>query len=272
MIIRRWSAGVLAAALFVPGLTACNNSPAAAPAAGGAAAPAAPADPKEALLASTRELSKGNFTFAISGGEFDGSGTVHMPSKSAEMKMTGGDAATEDFSMDMHLVFIDTESWVKLDLTGPMVDAIPGAKERKGKYQHLDRSKIKDAKDLQFDFSDVDPAGSEALTKAVTDVRKTGEGTYEGTLDATKVTDSDVLDADIVKGLADKAGAVPFTAKLDAQGRLVEFLVKVPAAGSAKAQDLKVTYADYGAATAVPQPPANLVVEASDDVYEMFKG
>ncbi|MFF3857409.1 hypothetical protein [Micromonospora sp. NPDC002575] len=271
MIIRRWSAGVLAAALFVPGLTACNNSPAAEPAAGEAsAAPAVPADPKAALLASTKELSKGNFTFAITGGEFDGSGTVHIPSKSAEMKMSGGDA-TEDFSMDMHLVFIDTESWVKLDISGPMADAIPGAKERKGKYQHLDRSKIKNAKDLQFDFADVDPAGSEALAKAITDVKKTGEGTYEGTLDATKATDSDVLDADIVKGLADKASAVPFTAKLDAQGRLTEFLIKVPAAGSAKAQDLKVTYADYGAATAVQQPPADKVVEASDQVYEMFK-
>ncbi len=272
VIIRRWSVGVLAAALFVPALTACNNSTAAEPAAGGAsAAPAAPADPKEALLASTKELSKGNFTFAITGGEFNGSGTVHMPSKSAEMKMTGGDAATEDFSMDMHFVFIDTDSWVKLDISGPMADAIPGAKERKGKYQHLDRSKIKDAKDLQFDFADVDPAGSEALTKAITDVKKTGEGTYEGTLDATKVTDSDVLDADIVKGMADKASAVPFTAKLDAQGRLTEFLVKVPAAGSAKAQELKVTYADYGAATAVQQPPADKVVEASDQLYEMFK-
>ncbi|WP_157548133.1 hypothetical protein [Micromonospora sp. ATCC 39149] len=272
MNIRRWSVGVLAAALFVPGLTACNNSAADEPAAGGAStAPAAPADPKAALLASTKELGKGNFTFAMTGGEFNGSGTVHMPSKSAEMKMTGGDSDAEELSINMHLVFIDTDSWVKMEFTGPMAESVPGVKALKGKYQHLDRSKIKDVKDLQFDFSDVDPAGSEALTKAITDVKKTGEGTYEGTLDATKATGSDVLDVEIVKDLAGKAKAVPFTAKLDGQGRLTEFVVKVPAAGSSKAQDLKVTYADYGAATAVEQPPADRVVEASDQVYEMFK-
>ncbi|MEH0938918.1 hypothetical protein [Micromonospora psammae] len=270
MNIRRWSLGVLAAALFVPGLAACNSEAADSGTDKAAAAPAIPADPKEALLASTKEIGKGNFTFAITGGEFDGGGTVHMPSKSAEVKMKGGGGG-EDFSMDLHLVFIDTDSWVKMEFGGPMADAIPGAKQMKGKYQHLDRSKVKDAKELEFDFADVDPAGSEALTKAVTDVKKTGEGTYSGTIDGTKATDSDVLDADVVKGLGDKAAALPFTAKLDAQGRLTEFAVQLPAAGDAKAQNVTVTYADYGTATAVQKPPADKVVEASAQVYEMFK-
>ncbi|WP_320065860.1 hypothetical protein [Micromonospora sp. RTGN7] len=271
MNLRRWSAGVLAAALFVPGLTACNN--AAEPSAGdaSAAAPAVPADPKEALLASTKEISKGNFTFTMTGGELSGGGTVHLPSKSAEMKMTGGDAATESFSMDMHLIYLDTESWVKMDFTGPMADAIPGAKKFKGKYQHLDRSKIKDAEELQFDFTDVDPAGGEALIKAVTDVKKTGEGAYAGTLDVTKATGAEMFDDELVKNLAGKASALPFTAKVDAQGRLSEFAVDVPAAGDAKAQKLTVTYSDYGTAAAVQKPPASQVVEASDETYEMFK-
>ncbi|MEV4479316.1 hypothetical protein [Micromonospora coxensis] len=270
MNIRRWSAGVLAAALFVPGLTACksDSSDSAAP----AAAPATSADPKQALLDSTKEISKGNFTFTMSGaGEFDGSGTVHTPSKSAELKMVSGQTSADDVAMTMHLVFIDTDSWVKLEIGGEMADAIPAFKAMKGKYQHIDRSKVKGADELEFDFSDVDPAGSDALVKAVTDVKRTGEGTYAGTLDATKVTDSDVMDAETVKGLGDKAGALPFTATLDAQGRLTEFTVQMPAVGDTAAHAMTVKYADYGTATAVQKPPAKQVVEASDQVYEMFK-
>ncbi|MEV0156208.1 hypothetical protein AB0H57_21110 [Micromonospora sp. NPDC050686] len=264
MNIRRWSAGLLAAALLVPGLAACKSDSDSAD--GGSAA----ADPKEALVASTKELQKGNFTFTMKSGEFTGDGKVHMPTKSAEMKMASAQTAADDMAMNLHLVFIDTDSWLKLELDGPMADAVPAFKEMKGKYQHLDRTRVKDADELKFDFAEVDPADSDKIIKAVVDVRKTGEGTYEGTLDATKVTDADLLDDEIVKGLGAKASAVPFTAKLDEQGRLTEFVVQVPASESAPEQALTVTYADYGSATAVEAPPAAQVVEASEQTYQMF--
>lgn len=265
---------MLAASLLVPGLTACKSDTTGEPAATGSPAAdsssrAVPSDAKEALLASTKELSKGNFSFSMSGGELNGVGKVHMPTKSAEMTMTGGDAS-DDLAMEMHLVFIDTDTWVKIQFAGAMATAVPD-KLNSGKYQHLDRTRIQGIDDLEFDFSDVDPAGSEALTKAITEVRKTGEGLYAGTLDATKVTGSDMLDAATVKALAGQATAVPFTAKLDGQGRLTEFGLEVPAAGDTKAQNLLITYADYGATTPVQKPPADQVVEASDDVYEMLK-
>jgi hypothetical protein len=266
--IRRFSAGVLAAALFVPGLAACNNEADSPTAESKSSGPAANADPKEAVIASTKEIKKGNFTFTISGGEFNGKGTVHMPSKSAEMKLGSGQGSADD--MKMHLVFIDNDSWIKLDL-GAMADAVPALKTMKDKYQHLDRNKIKGAKNLNFDFSDVDPAGSDKMIAAITDVKKTGEGTYAGTIDATKAADSDLLDAETVTALGDKAKAVPFTAKLDAQGRLTEFTVEVPAAGSVPASTVTVKYADYGAAAAVQAPPAGQVVEASEKTYEMLK-
>ncbi|WP_446212673.1 hypothetical protein [Micromonospora sp. IBSANI012] len=270
MNLRRWSAGLLAAALFVPGLAACKSE--SADSDGTAAASPTPADPKAALLASTEEISKGNFTFTMTGGpEVNGGGTVHTPSKSAELKVVNSAASADDMSMTMHLVFIDTDSWVKLEIGGEMADAIPAFKAMKGKYQHIDRTKVKGVKDLEFDFADVDPAGSDALVKAVTDVKQTGAGAYAGTLDATKLTDSDMLDADDIKKLGEKAGALPFTAKLDGQGRLTEFTVQMPAVGDTKAYDMTVRYADYGTATPVQKPPAKQVVEASDQVYEMFK-
>ncbi|MEU2615282.1 hypothetical protein ABZ570_27430 [Micromonospora sp. NPDC007271] len=267
MNIRRWSAG-LAAALFVPGLAACSTEADSPTADSTSAAPQKPADPKEALVASTKEFQKGNFTFTIKDGEINGGGTVHLPSKSAEIKLETSDP---ELSMTAHLVFVDNDSWVKLELAGAMADAVPGFKAKKGKYQHLDRSKVQDAKQLNFDFADVDPAGAEKLFNAITDVKQTGEGTYEGTIDATKAGDSDLLDAETIKALADKASAVPFTAKVDAQGRLTELALQVPATGSTEAQTVTVTYADYGSAAAVQAPPAGQVVEASDQVYEMFK-
>ncbi|MFC0004592.1 hypothetical protein [Micromonospora siamensis] len=268
MNLRSWSAGLLAAALFVPTLTACKTDTDSSTDAG-STAPAVPADPKEALLASTKEIQKGNFTFTMAGADFTGGGKVHLPTKSAEIKMGSPESAADEASMDMHLVVKDTDSWVKLDL-GPMGDSIPAFKAMKGKYQHLDRTRIKDADELSFDLEDVDPGDSDEMIKTISDVRKTGEGSYEGTLDVSKATDLDAIDAPTVKALGAKAAALPFTAKLDPQGRLTEFAVQVPAAGDNPAQTMKTTYADYGTATEVQAPPAAQVVEASEQTYRMF--
>ncbi|NJP32686.1 hypothetical protein HCJ94_12000 [Micromonospora sp. HSS6-12] len=266
MNIRRWSVGVLAATLFVPGLAACNSGSTEPTA---AASAAVPADPKEALLASTKEIEKGNFTFTIAGDGLTGQGLVHKPSNSATMKLNFDDGSGTSFSVD--LIHIAPESWVKADF-GALADSVPALAKMKDKYQHLDQSKVKDSDSLGINLEeDVDPAGADALVKAVTDVQKTGEGTYTGKLDASAVSDADALDADLVKALGDKAKALPFTAKLDAEGRLTELVVSVPAAGESKAHDIKVTYADYGSASAAQKPPADQVIEASDETYQMFQ-
>ncbi|MFF5174412.1 hypothetical protein ACFY3U_17475 [Micromonospora sp. NPDC000089] len=267
MNVRRWSLGLLAAALLVPGLTACKTDSATDDA---AAAPTTPADPKTALLASTKEISKGNFTFSMAGGpELNGGGKVHLPSKSAEVTLASEAKSADDLSMKMHLVYIGDDSWVLMDF-GNMADSVPTLKAMKGKYQHLDRAKLKNGGELDFDFTDVDPAGSDKLLRTATEIRQTGPGAYAGTLDVTKLTDSDVLDADDVKKMGAKASVVPFTATVDDQGRLSQIAVDVPTAGDVKAYTMVVKYADYGAATPVQQPPAAKVVEASDQVYQMF--
>ncbi|SCE73812.1 hypothetical protein [Micromonospora mirobrigensis] len=269
MNLRSWTAGLLAAALFVPTLTACKTDTDSS-ADGGSAAPAVPADPKQALLASTKELQKGNFTFTMAGADFTGDGKMHLPTKSAEIKMASPEAAADDMSMNLHMVVKDTDKWVKLEFSGAMADSVPAFKEMKGKYQHLDRNRIKGGGELGFDLSDVDPGDSDAMIKTISEIRKTGEGSYEGTLDVSKATGLDAIDAPTVKALGAKAAAVPFTAKLDPQGRLTEFAVQVPAAGDQPAQTVKVTYADYGTATEVQAPPAAQVVEASEQTYRMF--
>ncbi|MET7961282.1 hypothetical protein ABZ356_05145 [Micromonospora zamorensis] len=270
MNIRRWSFGFLAATLLVPGLAACKSD-AAEPAAGTSpSAPVVPADPKEALLASTKEMSKGDFTFTLAGAEMTGGGLVHKPSNSAQFTMKFGDAS-QDMSIEMDLIYIDSDSWVKMDLGGAMVAAIPGATKNKGKYQHLDKTKVEGIKDLQLDPESLDPVDSEALVKGVTDVQKTAEGTYSGKIDISAATESVALDEDVVKALGAQAKALPFTAKLDPQGRLTELAIAVPAAGETAAHEVKIGYTGYGTGAGAQKPPADKVVEAPAETYELFK-
>ncbi|MCX4474354.1 hypothetical protein OOK41_29280 [Micromonospora sp. NBC_01655] len=284
MTIRRFSAAVFAATLLTPALAGCNSTgtgeagASASPTVSGSAAPgsAAPGsaspgtgDAKQALLNSTNEIRNGNFRFTMAGVGSTAQGQVHEPSQSAEMKLTIGDASS-DVQMRLDLVHLKPDSWVKLDLGGQAAK-LPGVQSLNlGKYQHLDQSRIKGNRNLAFDFDKVDPAGSEVLTQGVTEVRQTGEGAYAGTIDVTKAAEAGSLNAELIKALGQQARSLPFTAKLDPQGRLSELVIQIPASGQNKAQDIKITYADYGAASAAQRPPADQVVEAPNELYNLF--
>ena len=66
--------------------------------------------------------------------------------------------------------------------------------------------------------------------------------------------------ADSVKALGAKANAVPFTAKADDQGRLIELVIDMgavmPSAGK-----MTTTYSDFGTEVRVEAPPAAEVIE-----------
>ncbi|NLU79345.1 hypothetical protein HCA58_13330 [Micromonospora sp. HNM0581] len=259
--------GLVAATLLVPGLAACSNSGSDTPSAASPAEAGVPADPEAALVASTKGLAEGNFTFTIVADSMTGRGTFHKPSNSAQMTMAIGD---EDFTMDFDLIQIQPDTWVKVNL-GDLFDGVPGMEAIKDKYQHLDATKAKEAKNLDVFKEGTDPADAAGMFEGLAEVRKTGEGAYSGTFDLTAVQDSVAADEDMIKALGDKAKTIPFTAKLDAEGRLSELVMSIPAAGETKAQDIKVTYGDYGAASAVQKPTADQVIDASDQTYEMFK-
>ncbi|MFE9688822.1 hypothetical protein [Micromonospora sp. NPDC005806] len=279
MKIRRFSAAAFAAALLIPGLTACNSTgtgeagASASPAASGSIAPSGTpgtGDAKQALLNSTNAIRDGNFRFTMSGAGSTAEGQVHEPSQSAEMRMTIGDASS-DLMMKLDLIHYKPDSWVKLELGGTAASSVPGVQKLNlGKYQHLDQTRIKGNRALGFDFDKVDPAGSAVLTQGITEVRQTADGTYEGTADISKAAEAGSLDPAVITALGTQAKTVPFTAKVDPQGRLTELVLKVPAAGQNAAQDLKITYSDYGNATAAQKPPADQVVEAPAEFYNLF--
>lgn len=148
--------------------------------------------------------------------------------------------------MKLDLIHAKPDSWVKLELGGTAAAQIPGVKNlNTGKYHHLDQNRVKGNRALGFDFEKLDPAGSAVLTQGITEVRQTGEGAYEGTVDVSKAAEAGSLDPAVITALGAQAQSVPFTAKVDTQGRLSEMVLKIPAAGQSAAQDLKITYTDY---------------------------
>ncbi|MEV4757656.1 hypothetical protein AB0J86_21440 [Micromonospora sp. NPDC049559] len=273
MKIRRWSTAGLAAALLLSGLTACapgGTTPGAGttPSATGSGSPASSDEAKRVLLASTAELAKGNFKFAIGSDQVTGDGWVHQASQSAQMRTRFLDSAG-NVTTDITLVYRGSDAWVQLKLDEKSAKSLPGAQQFiSDKFLHLDKNKIKNAKNLRLDMAD--PAGSEQLTKAVVEVRQDSAGSFSGKIDLAKATGARLLDNIAVDGLPAQGSTVPFTAKLDGENRLRELAIQLPAVGTAKAQTLRLSYSDYGAAEPAEAPPANEVTEAPEQLYTLF--
>nr|WP_146218426.1 hypothetical protein [Micromonospora acroterricola] len=89
-------------------------------------------------------------------------------------------------------------------------------------------------------------------------IRQTGVREYAGTLDLR--ASGAVLGSGVGSVLGDRAGAVPFTATVDEQGRLVRYQIQLASEQSKTAQ-LDLTYSDFGLAVAAEPPAADLVGE-----------
>lgn len=266
---RRALTGLVAASLLALTATACNSA-APEPAVAGSASPTVAVDPRQALVDSTKVLAEGNFRFTLSSGEAEGGGSVHLPTRSATIKVSfksapGADPATVEF------VYIGDDSWTKIDF-GRQANEALGFSRYAGKYMHLDqgRSAEVDQPDL---LKEPDPAGVDDLIQAIATVRATGEGTFAGTIDLTKAPDAMLVEAsaEAIEALGASATYTPFEAKVDAEGRLVDFIVKLPPAGRSPVQDLKMSYSDFGAATAAQPPAADQTVPAPEAAYEFLK-
>lgn len=256
----RWPlAGVAVLTTLSLAVAGCSGGDAADP------APAAPpVDPKQVLTSSTKGLADGNFSFAVTGHEQKGEGTVDKASNSAKASMSFG---AKDFSMDAQLIYVAPDMYAKVVFKTP---EMPTGQPNSGKWQHIDPERAKDNPTLQFNWDNSDLLGAQGIIKGMLTAQRAADGSYSGTTDLSTLRNSSLIDADLIAEMGVAAKSVSFTATLDEQGRLGMLTLKMPAVADTPAHDLTARYTGYGAAPATAKPPAAQTEEASEETYEMF--
>jgi hypothetical protein len=106
---------------------------------------------------------------------------------------------------------------------------------------------------------------AEALASAATKVERTGDS-FSGTIDMTKSPTSDPAS---LKALGAKATEVPFTGKVDGEGRLTEMAIDMSGLG-AGAGSITTKYYDFGTKVDVEAPPAAQVKPMPADMLKAF--
>jgi hypothetical protein len=114
-----------------------------------------------------------------------------------------------------------------------------------------------------------------APVTGVTTVRQTGPGTFAGTLDlheASAKAPNNAVRNEMNKLIDEAANptAVPFTAAVDAQGRLVRLQYDIPAKSNAGLVVARLSLSAFGNKIAVAKPSASDTEDASDTLYQML--
>ncbi|MGI5184156.1 hypothetical protein ACQEVZ_48660 [Dactylosporangium sp. CA-152071] len=251
-------------ALTAGGLTGCTiETQVGTPSAGRViGAPTADLPPKEALLAAVNTLGSTAYTFEIKQGAKTGGGRIDPADQAATMSM-GGRVGTIDISVAYTV--IAPELWVKADF-GAQLNKAWGVDA--AHWMRVDRSKVGASATLP-----IDPAGAprlgitELCENGLGEVERTDATHYKGTIDVTAADTILAPPDDAVRKAGAKAKAVPFTATVDAKGRLTEFAVD----GDAIDPELSIrlTFAGFGSVQPVTEPAG--AIPAPDSVYELFE-
>ncbi|SHN47587.1 hypothetical protein [Cryptosporangium aurantiacum] len=196
------------------------------------------------------------------------SGRVNGPGKAYDLHVKSTDA--EVGTMAVGFLVVDRKAWVRVSISKAESLGLPDIPD---KWLLLDRTKVAKASDLplEWESEDYDPAGTERLVKAVKSAVETAPGTYSGTLDLVASGIVDLVDEAEMTELGAEAKNLPFTATVTG-GRLTEFALQVPAAGSTKAFTYQVKYSGYGSPKPVTTPTAAEATDAPEFIYEMFDG
>lgn len=116
-----------------------------------------------------------------------------------------------------------------------------------------------------------DPIAALRLITGVTQVQRTADG-FEGRIDLTRVDPgpspaTQRIVAKFLGSAAGQGGAVPFTAKVDQQGRLTMFRATFPGADLGRDLEYEFTVVEVGGPVTVARPTGATVVDAPAGVY-----
>ncbi|WP_306206943.1 hypothetical protein [Actinoplanes sp. RD1] len=250
----------LAAAL---GLTGCATNDTATTGAGagvGARQAGGEQSPERELAAATAKLAENTMKV-----DMDMAGAIAMRGSAdgrtgdAELTMDMG-AAAQGSTMVMRKVGDD----IYMKVGGSLASAFGGSSGKD--WMHIDAAKVANS---SLSVSDEgDPAGTRALLQAATGVERVGTDGFKGTLDLTKA-ERYKDNKEALSALGDKASSVPFTAKKDGEGRLVEIAIDLSGMGAGSGM-MKATYHDFGTEVDIKAPPASQVQEMPSQLTSMF--
>jgi hypothetical protein len=255
---RRIFLALAASALLVTGCESVKDA---------ATPPPSPPTPAEKLRDAVPDGSEGSFRYTMKELEGDAKGEVNPKDKRMTYTAVFKDKDL-GFSMTMAVIVIDQRAWTKV--TFGNTKGITGLPKLPPKWLALDTSKVDDPEDLRYTHPD--PTGAVLLFDHIVDATETSQGAFKGTVDLTAATEVEVVDADALTALGEKAKAVPFEAAVDASGRLTSVTLDVPAAGKAAAFRWTATFSDYGTAPEVKEPPAAQTMSAPPEAYALLNG
>jgi hypothetical protein len=215
---------------------------------GEAAAPSsAPADAREELSAAALKLNEDTVRVEIESSVLSGGGVLDPKARQADMTMKMGGAGS------FRMLMVGNDGYLKYD-------GVPGMPD---KWLHLDSAALGQAGLMP----DGDPGGAKQLIAGVVEVEKKGDREFSGVLDYAKAKPGDKA----VEQMGEKARAVPFTARVDDQGRLVELVVDTSVLHESLGK-MTTSYSDFGTKVEISKPPAGETQEAPASLLESLGG
>jgi hypothetical protein len=231
---------------------------------------ATPLAPRDALLNALPDAGTGSLRFTVKGGSQPMSGVLDAARHSYRFDISQREPSL-GFTLTMNFLVVEKQSWVKIIFTH--TEGLTGLPKLPKKWMLVDPTKIKDKENAPLEYADeTDPGEAGAILRAIVDVEQSTPGHFTGTTDLTQQGEAEIVDAATLKALGAKAKAIPFEAEVDSQGRLTRAVVRIPAAGKAKATTYEVTYGDFGTAPSPAVPAADQQQQATKAAYEMLNG
>ena len=225
---------------------------------GSEAASTTPVDASAELAAAAKKLEAQSLRIALAmPGAMDVSGVADATNGRADLTMKGGQNGN---SRELRMLLVGTDYY--LQIVGPEA---AGLGLGDGEWLHLDASAVP----VDSPFNPKKIVDARTFLGGMAKVEKVGAGSFKGVLDlGTFEAGSTVAPA----SPGPDAEQVPFTARVDDQGRLTEVVVDTGALNEpgAAGTAMKAQYSDFGAPVTVEAPAKDKVREMPPQLREAF--
>jgi hypothetical protein len=216
---------------------------------------------REAILASGRAFSQTSSRVVLKHGLSTIGASLDPTRKSAALSETETD-------LTIGVIWVSPDVWLKYDLGG-------GVGRQLGidpnKWMHVDVSRLTNLpRKLLINVATTtgDPFNLADLLDGLLTVRRTDPTHYAGTIDLTRTRGPVAFPEAQTKTIGDQSRSVPFSAVLDAQGRLTYLKIDASAAMSQLVTEITIT--DYGVPQTITKPTATEVATAPPALYGLL--